>query len=435
MRIFRKITAAALAALMLVLPLAACSGKGETDDRPALTLWVFSDEYKTAIDRATAESFTSIDWRLNTEVADSSMMERLLSGETDSLSTLPDVFMLAPEDLPRFMDSGITADLGALGLSYDDSRYYSYTIDAGTDSGGVLRAACYEPDPGLFFYRRSLAKYYLGTDEPARIQEMISDWEGFYNTALSLYQLSEGATRMVTGADELMMAYLADVSLVRDGRLSLDGQAQDFLDYCRRMADEKLMYNASRWSELWMAGMSDPQSVFGYFSSGLGMENVLKPCSGGTIAGEGSYGDWAAVPGPAPYNWGGCWLAVRQDSNMTEEAAALIEYFTAEEEAMVTDRLISGSFSANRVVSDQIKFDPQFSESFLSAQNCYSMMAQTADSVSMGSLTPYDSVLRELFARCAADYAFDRSTREQALADFERSAYAAFPELENTADQ
>jgi len=429
LKTIRKITAAVLAVLLLALPLSACSKDNGEDNRPTLNLWVFSDEYKTAFDRATAESFTSIDWRLNTVVADSAMMEQLVAGDIDSLSVVPDVFMLAPDDLPRFIESDITADLGALGLSYDDSRYYGYTIDAGTNSAGQLKAACYEPDPGLFFYRRSLAQYYFGTDEPAQIQEKIGDWEGFYNTALTLYDLSGSATRMVTGVDELMTAYLADVSFVENGHLSVNQQTQDFLDFCRRMAEEKLMYNASRWSELWVAGMSDPQSVFGYFSSGLGMENILKPCSNGTIIGEGSYGDWAAVPGPAAYNWGGCWLAVRQGSEMTDEAAALIEYSTAEEEAMVTDRLISGSFSANRVVSEQIKFDSQFSESFLSAQNCYSLMAQTADNISMGSLTTFDSVLRELFVRCASDYAFDRCSREQALADFERSAFAAFPEL------
>ena len=419
-----------LVSMMLLPALNACSSGDENEDLPTLNVWVFSDEYKTAFDRATADSLTSIDWQLNTVVVGAEEMELLINGQSDRLSVLPDVFMLSPDDLPRFIESEVTADLGAIGLFYDENRYYSYTVDAGTNSTGILKAACYEPDPGLFFYRRSLAEYYFGTDEPDQIQEMISDWDGFYQTALKLDDLSQGTTRMVMGTDELMCAYLADIPLVSGGKLHISQQAQDFIDFCRSMADEQLMYNASRWSEAWIAGISDPQSVFGYFSSGLGMENILKPCSEGTVNGEGSYGDWAAVPGPAPYNWGGCWLAVRQGSPMTEEALTFIEYFTAEEEAMRTDRLISGSFSANRTVTDQIKFDSQFSESFLSAQNCYSLMAQTADDIKMGSLTPYDSVLRMLFADCVSDYAFDLATREQALADFERSAFAAYPELE-----
>jgi len=432
--ILRRILSAALTLLLLAVPLTACSAEDAGEDtRPALSVWVLSEDYKTALERATAASLTSVDWRLEVEVVDTEQLYQLLDESRDSSMPLPDVFMLSPYELPLFVDTDITADLGALGISFDENRYYKYTVDAGTSSDGVLKAACYEPDPGLFFYRRSLAEFYLGTDDPIQIQDMISDWDGFYETASVIGSESHNDTRMVTGVDELMMAYLADVSLTADGALHIGEEAEGFMDYCQRMASEGLMLNAQQWSEAWVVGMSDPQSIFGYFSSGLGMENVLKPCAEGTIAGEGSYGDWAAVPGPAPYNWGGCWLSVHSGTDMPDAAALFIQYFTCEEEAMRTDSLISGSFSANRTVVDQIKFDPQFSESFLSAQNCYNLMAQTADGVTMGNLSEYDIVLRPLFAQCVSEYAFGQSTKEQALADFERRALSAYPELSGSA--
>ncbi len=423
----RRILALLLA--LLCGSLAACGKNTGIDDRAPLTVWVLSEDYKADLERATSAALTSIDWRPQFEVVGSAELDLLLSGEESSLSALPDVIMLAPDRLAAFVGSGITADLGELGISFDENRYYGYTISAGTSADGILKAACYEADPGLFFYRRSIAQFYLGTDDPDRIQDMISDWDGFYQTAKQLSEASNGHTFMAAGTEELMAAYLADVPLVTDGRLSVGEKALEFAEYCRTMASEGLLYDAQRWSEAWVEGISDPQSIFGYFSSGLGMENVLKPCCGGTIAGEGSYGDWAAVPGPAPFNWGGCWLAVREGSAMAEEAAVFIEYFTCEEAAMRTDRLISGAFSANRTVVEQIRFDSQFSESFLAAQNCYSQMAQAADSVTMDNLTVYDSVINPIFARYVADYAFERSTLEQAMEDFERTAQAAFPEL------
>lgn len=414
--------------LLFLLTFCGCADNSGEDTRPALTVWVFSDNHKTVIERATASALTSVDWRLDVHVVGVDEVSRLLSGESASSAAAPDVFMLSPDLLPAFVNSDITADLGALGIVLDDTRYYSYTIDAGT-SGGVLKAACYEPDPGLFFYRRSLASYYLGTDDPARIQDMISDWEGFYQTALKLYEASEGVTRMAMGVEELMMAYLSDVSLVSDGRLYVGDEALDFMAYCNKMASAGLIYNAQQWSDAWVAGISDPQSVFGYFSSGLGMEHVLKPCCGGSIPGEGSYGDWAAVPGPESFNWGGCWFAVHSSSKMKDAASEFIGYFVCEEEAMRTNSLISGLFSANRTVVEQIKFDSQFSESFLSAQNCYGMMAQSADRISMSSGTEYDTVINPLFARFTADYAFGYSSLEQALSDFERSVGTACPDL------
>ncbi len=435
MRILRQIFSALLALLLFLLPLSACSkGTPGEDNRPALTVWVLSDEYKTSLERATAASLTSVDWKLDAQVVDSAQLNRLLDDSRDSSIPLPDVIMLSPYQLPAFINSDVTADLGELGISFDENRYYGYTISAGTTANGVLKAACYEPDPGLFFYRRSLAEFYLGTDDPIQIQEMLSDWESFYETAYALGKASRNNTRMVTGVDELMMAYLSDHPLVIGGKLRIGPEGDEFMDYCQRMASEGLILNAQQWSEAWIQGISDPQSVFGYFSSGLGMENVLKPCSEGTIAGEGSFGDWAAVPGPAPYNWGGCWLAVHSSTDMPEAAALFIQYFTSEEEAMRTDCLISGSFSANRAVVEQIKFDPQFSESFLSAQNCYNLMSQTADGISMGHMSEYDAVLRPLFAQCVSEYAFGYSTKEQALADYERRALSAYPHLSGIND-
>ncbi len=420
---------ALLLSVFMCISMTACRHAGGDENLPALTVWVLSEDYKTNIERATSSAFTSIDWKIQVDVIENDMLNKLLDGELAGLSSVPDVFMLAPEHLAAFRDSDVTADLGSFGITFDENRYYRYTVSAGTNSDGILKAACYEADPGLFFYRRSIADFYLGTDDPASIQDMISDWDGFYQTAKKLSEASNGDTYMVAGVEELMSAYLADVPLVQENRLHINEQAQDFIDYCRAMASEGLIYDAQRWSEAWIEGISDPQTIFGYFSSGIGMESVLKPCCGGTISGEGSYGDWAAVPGPASFNWGGCWLAMRNNSPMADEAALLIEYFTCEEAAMRTDCLISGAFSANRTVVEQIRFDSQFSESFLSAQNCYSQMAEAADDITMDNMTPYDTTVNRIFSQCVSDYAFDRRSLEDALSDFEKTVMAAYPHL------
>lgn len=417
-----------LALSMLCTLLTACSDDGqERDDRPALAVWVLSEDYKTDIERAFNSAFTSTDWRIDVRAVSSAEVDKAFASA--DMAAQPDVFMLAPNDLCRYIEGGIAADMASLGITLDENRYYPYTIEAGTDSQGVLRAVCLEPDPGLFFYRRSLAKYYLGTDDPDEIQPMLNSWEGFLDTARQLGEASSGKTYMLAGIEDMMMAFLADVPFVADGRLVIDERAEEFIDYCAELGSQGFICNAEQWSDAWVAGMSDPQSIFGYFSSGLGMSNVLIPACGGSISGEGSFGDWGAVPGPAPYNWGGCWLAVSERSRMRAQAAQFLEYFICEEEAMRTNCLISGAFSANRTVVEQIKFDSQFSESFLSAQNSYSLLAQVADGVSMRNLNEYDAVIKPVFARCISRYVFGFCSREQALEDFAKTVQAAYPEL------
>lgn len=425
----RAVIGILLVTALLLSILCSCGNGIVEDDRPALTVWVYSDENKSEIDRAFSSAFTSIDWRLDVEVVTATELSEKLDSAVASGKGAPDVFMLSPDLLSRYVESDLTLDLSGLGVDPDDNRYYSYTIASGTNSDGALKSVCYEPDPSLLFYRRSLAEYYFGTSDPDIIGEKLSSWEGFSETALQLYELSSGKTRMAMGVEDLMMAYMADNSLVSDGKLSVDEKALDFLEYCKTLASSQLIYDAEQWSPAWVAGISDPQSVFCYFSSGIGMESVLKKACGGTVSGEGSYGDWAAVLGPESFNWGGYWFSVYSGSEMLDEAALFLQYFTCEEAAMRTNCLISGSFSASRVVVDNIKFDSQFSESFLSAQNYYSLLALSADRITMSSQSVYDSVIEPIFAQCYSDYVFGYCSLEQATSVFNKTVQAAYPEL------
>ena len=434
MRHIVRIKALLLAALTLFTALtcgAALAGCGAKDDsRPVLNVWVYSDEYARQIEHAFEADMSSASWRPEITVVTAAELDERIE-QAAKKDELPDVFMLSPDSLRKYVESDITADLSELGLSYSPSTYYDYTIAVGTDSAGTLKAACWQPDPGLFFYRRSLAKAYLGTDSPDEVGEMLSTWDGFLTTARSIRELSRGKTSMVVGTEDIMRAWLGSDQngWESDGRMALSGTAADFLDYAKTMADEELIYDAQQWSASWVAGMSDPQSVFGYFSSGLGMKDVLKKACGGSVAGYGSYADWACVRGPSAYNWGGCWFAVSSTSRMKKQASVFLEYFTCEKEAMQRNFLIDGAFSANRTVVETIKYDSQFGDPFLAGQNYYAVQAEVADEITMTRLTERTSFIDNAFSECVRAYVFDGQSRDDALADFAKRVQAVYPEL------
>ena len=216
---------------------------------------------------------------------------------------------------------------------------------------------------------------------------------------------------------------------IEDDRFAVSTRAAEFMEFAHTLYDEGLVYDAEQWSAAWVAGISDPRSVFGYFCSGFAMESVLKPASGGEIGGEGSFGDWAAVLGPQSYNWGGCWFAVREGSERMDEAAAFLQYFICEDEAMKKDCLIDGRFSANRTVVDEIKFDAQFSEPFLDGQNYYQLLAKAADRASMNGLSQWSQIIDEAFTDCVRDYACDKKGADEALGDFVLTVQTAYPDL------
>ena len=76
----------------------------------------------------------------------------------------PDVFALEGAFIRNFVEEeGVMADLTELKPELEAIDTLEYTMDIGTDENGDLRAVSWQGAPGAMFYRRSLAKKYLGT--------------------------------------------------------------------------------------------------------------------------------------------------------------------------------------------------------------------------------------------------------------------------------
>lgn len=402
-----------------------------------IIVWVYSEEYKDEIEDFLKSCKLDVSFDANIRVVESSSFEEELNKCIEKNQDIPDVFMLSPENITEYVRSDLTADVTALGLTVNADNYYTYTLEAATDSDGKIKALGWQADPGLFMYRRSMAKVYLGTDNPDEIQAMISTWDGFYETAQKISTASGGKTRMLAGQQDMLRPYMSanESPWVQDNKLVISDTVSSYLDYIGKMSENHFMYTAEQWSEAWLKGISDSQSVFGYFSSGICMQYVMKKACGGKAKGEGSYGDWAVTAGPASYCWGGSWLAAYSGTRCKKEAGEFISIFTActddvtRMEESVKYFRTTGEFAASKEVVSQIRFDPQFEDSFIGGQNYYHQLSVVAENVSMNNLTEYDGEINSMFTTYMNDFAGGLKSKEQALADFKTSVNVAFPEI------
>lgn len=422
---------AAVTAFSMLTCLTSCGQKKK------IIVWVYSEEYKNEIEDFLKSCKLDVSFDASIRVVESSSFEEELNKCIEKKEDIPDVFMLSPDNITEYVRSDLTADVTSLGLNVNTDNYYSYTIEAATDSDGKIKALGWQADPGLFMYRRSMAKVYLGTDNPDEIQSMISTWDGFYETAQKIYTESGGKTRMLAGQQDMQRPYMAENASpwVQDNKLVISDTVSSYLDYIGKMSENHLMYTAEQWSEAWIKGISDSQSVFGYFSSGICMQYVMKKACGGKAKGEGSYGDWAVTAGPAGYCWGGSWFAAYSGTSRKKEAGDFISIFTActddvtRMEESVKYFRTTGEFAASREVVSQIRFDPQFEDSFIGGQNYYYQLSVVAEDVSMSNLTEYDGEINSMFTTYMNDYAGGLRSKEQALSDFKTSISVAFPEI------
>ena len=429
-RIISLVTAAAVLLGTLTL-LGSCGGKSK------IIVWVYSDEYRSELEDflKTAPLDLSFDARIR--VVNSTDFETELNKAVESGKDIPDVFMLSPDNIKKYIESDVTADVSELGLEVTSEKYFPYVVEAATNQHGSVKAVGWQADPGIFMYRRSMAKVYLGTDNPDEIQSMLYDWDQFYATAQKISQQSDGKTRMLAGQEDMLKPFISsdDQPWVRDGSLVLSQRKQEYVDYMQKMASGHLMYTAEQWSEAWLSGISDTQSVFGYFSSGICMLYVMKKACGGKMKGEGSYGDWAVVPGPASYCWGGSWFAAYSGSRCKSEAGDFISLFTGctDDETRMDQSIryfrTTGEFAASSEIVTSVRFDPQFEDSFIGGQNYYQQLSIVARNVSMSNMTEYDNDIGGIFNTYMNQCAGGLKTSEQAINDFRTSVKVAFPEI------
>ena len=433
-KFLRRIISLVLATAMIFSTLAllsSCGGKSK------IIVWVYSEEYRNELEEFLKTTPLDLSFEANIRAVNSADFADELQTAIDTGKDIPDVFMLSPDNIKKYIESDLTADVSDLGLEVTIERYFPYVAQAATDSHGHVKAVGWQSDPGIFMYRRSMAKAYLGTDNPDDIQAMISNWDGFYTTAQKVSEVSEGRTRMLAGQEDMLRPFLASdlQPWVRDGKLVFSPRKQAYVEYMQKMASNHLIYTAEQWSEAWLQGISDTQSVFGYFSSGICMLYVMKKACGGKMKGEGSYGDWAVVPGPADYCWGGSWFAAYGESKNKDAAGDFISLFTgcADDETRLDQSIryfrTTGEFAASSEIVSQVRYDPQFEDSFIGGQNYYQQLSVAAKGISMTNTTTYDSDIGRIFTTYMNQCAGGLKTPDQAVSDFKTSVSVAFPEL------
>jgi ABC-type glycerol-3-phosphate transport system substrate-binding protein len=150
--------------------------------------------------------------------------------------------------------------------------------------------------------------------------------------------------------------------------------------------------------------------IFSYFLPTWGLHYVLKPNA------ESTAGDWAMIPGPVPYRWGGNWLAAWKNTQNPQAAKELIRYLTTDDYVMESYVNATGDMTSNIAVQERVKNN--FNEPFLGGQNQYALFADISRHVSGKLSQANDQVINELFQQAVFEHLWEGKPKAQALSDF-----------------
>jgi multiple sugar transport system substrate-binding protein len=379
------------------------------------------------------------------------------AGTADS----PDVVALEAAFVKEWVESSLLANLNDLLPLTETLKTYPAVVQVGT-SEGIAKAFSYQATPGAFFYRRSIAKECLGTDDLTSVQAMVADMDKFLETAAKIKACGTGDYYTVGTGGELFTPFLSNRAQpwVVDDALVIDPAIIDYVHFAKVMRDNGYESGATQWTEGWFAGMNDtlvdangtPKKVFSYFLPTWGLPYVLSPNSKSADGLHDTAGDWAMINGPLSYQWGGTWVGVLDGSPNSALAKEFVKFVALDEENLTnwatgvyTNEFLkaidpntpddqvqaAGDFVSSQVVVEKItsSFDNSTLSQFLGGENSYGAFAQAAPSVNGSLMTGSDDAIQRALNDPLAAYLSGTMTEAEMWAAWLDAVRNEFPDL------
>lgn len=355
--------------------------------------------------------------------------ENLLLNMDASADEKIDLFLMEADYILKYVDSAYTLDVEAeLGLSEDDlADMYDYTKEIATASDGTLRAVSWQATPGLFAYRRSIARDVLGTDDPDKVQKALSDWDGFDEVAA---KAKEKGYKMISGPSDTYRVFAnnaerpwVDDATEQTPDIQIDDKLLEWVEQSKKYADNGWTNDTDQWTDEWYHDQSPEGKVFGFFYSTWGINFTLVG-----NAGEAGAGDWAVCEGPAAWYWGGTWLAGARGTDNKSLVASIMKTMCCDRENMLALTEGTQDYTNNIPAMEELAASDYRSD-FLGGQNHIKLFVEAAPKISMDNITTYDAGLNDNFQKEFKAYFRGEQDKQTALAKFYEDAVRTFPEL------
>ncbi|MFT4146328.1 MAG: carbohydrate ABC transporter substrate-binding protein [Mobilitalea sp.] len=346
-----------------------------------------------------------------------------------------DLFLIEADYALKYVNAAtpVAMDVTELGLTTDDMKdQYQYTKDIVTDANGVIRGTTWQATPGLFAYRRSIAKDVLGTDDPAEVQKKISNWDDFNTVAADMK--AKGYT-MLSGYDDSYRTFSNNMSgpWVQDGKVIIDENLMKWVDQTKTFTDNAYNNKTSLWADGWTADQSPAGKTFGFFYSTWGINftllgNSLADPDGEKAVGNGIYGDWAVTEGPQPYYWGGTWICGAIGTDNPTLVKDIMYSLTCDAANMKKITEETQDYTNNQTAMNELA-NSDFKSDFLGGQNHIALFAAAAPKIDMSNISPYDQGCNESFQKAFKDYFDGVVDKDTALQNFYADIKVKYPEL------
>lgn len=336
-----------------------------------------------------------------------------------------DMFLVEADYALKYVDSDYILPVTKLGVTEDDMKnQYQYTKDIVTDSKGVQKGISWQGCPGLMFYNRDAAKKVLGTDDPEKVQEAVSDWDKFNETA---EKMKAKGYKMVSSANDTYRVYSNNVSSkwVEDGKIKIDDNIMKWVDDSKKLVDAGEADTYDLWGDDWKKGFYPDGKVFCYFGPAWLINFSMAADEKGSI---GYNGGWGAAEGPQNFFWGGTWICGAEGTDNADLVKDIMLKMTCDETIM-TDIVKKDDDFVNNKPAMEAMAKSDYTSKVLGGQNPLPLYCTGADKISLENLSNYDQGCNEEFQNAMKNYFQGNTDKDGALDIFYKAVKEKYPEL------
>lgn len=414
--------------------MAGCGNKGSE-----LVYWCFDADMAAQVTDYYDTEERNLGYDIKVEVVPLDQMLTRLDNAFRSGKNLPDVVSLEAETFKKYIDDGANLLEPLDDLKDLTTDMYDYTVEGATGTDGHLYALATNVTPGVFAYRRSMAKAVFETDDPAEVQKHFDTWEHFIESARELKTFTGGGTypegiKVISSYMDIGKVFCGSRTngwVDENGNLVIDSSLYEgdysMMSVAKILKEEDLSHETTSGDGTWYSDISD-NKVFGYFQATWGLNtNLANNCE--NSSGGSSYGDWAIIEGPASYFEGGTYHAVIKGTQWLEEAKDFVEFFSTDKTYLTNWAKAHGDFMNNKTYMQELVTDSTANNEFLGGQNPYSIFISAADKINGEIITRYDSEINGYFEAWATNYAEgtkpEAATIDSCLSQFKEMVKAA----------
>ena len=348
-------------------------------------------------------------------------MQTIVDNRTEG----PDVFYADVKTVKNYIESDAWETLTDDPYNIDVSDSEDYTVKIASDSEGNVKALSYQATPGGFWYKRDLAKKYLGTDDPDEISEMLSTTEGMLDVAEKLKAGSNGETHMFASYKDLWQFAnygMRSVAWVDGNKFQMDDYIPEFFDLAKTVRDNGYDAKIDTWSEAWYASCAD-DSVFGYAEPTWGLQYVIQ------TGAPDSEGNWGLASMPAAYFNGGSYLGIYQESQNKELAAEYVKFVCTNKDFLTQYANDKGDYTSLKSVNKEIA-DSGYEESWCAGQNTFKFFSDQMDKINTDIVTKYDDTIGNLMLNNVDLYLNGQLDKDAAIAQFKDDVASNYRRLD-----